>query len=49
VAEAFGVQGIPHTILVGKDGKILRIGLRGNALSKTLAKLLPAASKPAPK
>lgn len=42
VADAYGVQGIPHTVLVGRDGKILRIGLRGDALSKVIAKVIAA-------
>jgi thiol-disulfide isomerase/thioredoxin len=46
VAQEYNVRGIPHTVLVGKDGKILRVGLRGRALEKTLAKLF-AAEKPA--
>jgi thiol-disulfide isomerase/thioredoxin len=50
VAQDYNVTGIPHTVLVGRDGKILRVGLRGNALGKTLAKLFAAsAEKPAEK
>lgn len=39
VADAYGVEGIPHTVLVDKDGKVLRIGLRGDALQRKLEKL----------
>jgi peroxiredoxin len=40
IASAYGVNGIPHTVLVDREGKVLRIGLRGEALSKKLAVLL---------
>ena len=36
VAEAYGVDSIPHTVLVGKDGKVIRVGLRGEDLQKRL-------------
>ncbi|MBL9087730.1 MAG: TlpA family protein disulfide reductase [Planctomycetia bacterium] len=39
VASAYGVEGIPHTVLIGGDGKVIRIGLRGAALEKTLERL----------
>ena len=39
VAKAYNVEGIPHTVLVGGDGKVLRIGLRGPALEKALERL----------
>ncbi len=42
VATAYGVQGIPHTVLIGRDGKVVRIGLRGDALSKVIAKAVAA-------
>src|SRR5204863_5427231 len=29
VAALYGVHGVPHTVLVGRDGRILRVGLRG--------------------
>jgi thiol-disulfide isomerase/thioredoxin len=45
VAKEYNVRGIPHTVLVGRDGKVLRVGLRGAALDKTLAKVM--ADKPA--
>ena len=40
VAVAYGVQSIPATYLVGKDGKIVAVGLRGEKLEKELARLL---------
>lgn len=39
-AKLYGVSGIPHTILLDKDGKILEKNLRGEKISETLAKLL---------
>ena len=39
VAEVYEVNGIPHTVLVGKDGKVIRVGLRGEMLQKTLESL----------
>jgi thiol-disulfide isomerase/thioredoxin len=47
VAQEYNVRGIPHTVLVGKDGKVLRVGLRGGALERTLAKVFSGAAKPA--
>jgi thiol-disulfide isomerase/thioredoxin len=40
VAKAFEVHSIPHTVLVGKDGKVVRVGVRGPAIEKALSKLL---------
>jgi thiol-disulfide isomerase/thioredoxin len=40
LAKAYDVQGIPHTILVGRDGKILRMGLRGHALTRSISRAL---------
>ena len=40
VAVAYGVKAIPHAILVGADGRILRVGLRGPDLSRVLSRLL---------
>jgi thiol-disulfide isomerase/thioredoxin len=45
VAEAYGVEGIPHTVLVGRDGKVVRTGLRGASLSHTLARYFAAEKK----
>lgn len=39
VASAYEVRSIPHTVLVGRDGKVIRIGLRGQALDKALERL----------
>jgi thiol-disulfide isomerase/thioredoxin len=39
-AQAYGVSSIPHTILLGKDGKIAGTHLRGAALEAKLAELL---------
>ena len=48
VAVAYGVQSIPATYLVGPDGKIVAVGLRGPQLSEKIGQLL-AATKSAPK
>jgi thiol-disulfide isomerase/thioredoxin len=40
LASLYEVNGIPATFLVGKDGKIVRVNLRGQALERALAKLL---------
>jgi thiol-disulfide isomerase/thioredoxin len=45
IAQLYGVQSIPATYLLGRDGKIARIGLRGEALGRAVEKLL--AEKPA--
>jgi thiol-disulfide isomerase/thioredoxin len=39
-AQAYSVTSIPHTILLGKDGKIVGTHLRGAALEAKLAELL---------
>jgi thiol-disulfide isomerase/thioredoxin len=39
-AQAFGVDGIPRTVLVGPDGKILAVDLRGEQLSSFLESTL---------
>jgi peroxiredoxin len=39
-AALYGVNSIPHTILVDKDGTILAKNLRGNALDAKLAEIL---------
>jgi len=48
VAVAYGVQSIPATYLIGPDGKIAAIGLRGEQLHQRLAKLLSADKAAAP-
>ena len=40
-AKLYKVTGIPFTVLVDKDGKILAKGLRGEDLDKHLEKLFP--------
>jgi peroxiredoxin len=40
VADAFGVQGIPATFLVGKDGKVIAVGLRGEQMKAEVEKAL---------
>lgn len=48
VAEAYGVQSIPATYLIGADGKIAAVGLRGEQLAQRLAKLYPTDKDKAP-
>ena len=48
IVGLYGVRGIPAMFLVGKDGKIMKTGLRGPALAKALADIFGAA-KDAPK
>ena len=38
--EIYGIQGIPHLILFGPDGTILKRGLRGEGIQTELAKYL---------
>ncbi len=40
LAQKLGVSAIPHTILIGRDGKVLALGLRGQRLAKKLEELL---------
>jgi thiol-disulfide isomerase/thioredoxin len=40
VVKQYGLQGIPFTVLVGKDGKILAKGLRGQELEEAVTKYL---------
>jgi thiol-disulfide isomerase/thioredoxin len=37
--QLYGFQGIPYTVLVDKDGKILETGLRGKSLEQKLKEL----------
>jgi outer membrane lipoprotein-sorting protein/peroxiredoxin len=39
-AETFGVQAIPFTLLIGRDGKIAAVGARGPALAPAIAAAL---------
>ena len=38
-AQNYGVSSIPHTVLVGRDGKIIATHLRGSALSAQLSEI----------
>ena len=40
VANLYGVSGIPHTVLIDKEGKIIEKNLRGPALKDKLSELL---------
>ena len=39
-AQLFGVQAIPFTVIIDKDGKLIEAGLRGEGLDKKIASLL---------
>lgn len=39
-AKVYGVRGIPHTVLIDKDGKIIEKDLRGEKIKEKLAELL---------
>lgn len=39
VTQLYNVQGIPHILLIGPDGKIVEINLRGQALEDKLAEI----------
>lgn len=41
-ADAWGVKGVPHTVLIGPDGRVVRVGLRGRQLVQEIARLLAA-------
>jgi peroxiredoxin len=40
IAETWGVKGVPHTVLIGRDGRIFRVGLRGRELVRQIGKLV---------
>ena len=40
-ARLYAVTNIPQSFLIGKDGKIIAKGLRGEQLEKKLAELFP--------
>jgi hypothetical protein len=40
VGRLYGVRAVPANFLVGKDGKIVGAGLRGDELNKKLAEML---------
>ena len=44
VAKLYGVQGIPHSVLVDKEGKIVAKNLRGDELHKKLEEVLATES-----
>lgn len=37
--QLYGFQGIPHTVLIDKEGKIIGVGLRGQSLEQKLKEL----------
>ncbi|MBI1849588.1 MAG: TlpA family protein disulfide reductase [Planctomycetes bacterium] len=45
VSVLYGVQSIPQTYLIDTSGKIYRIGLRGDALGRTVNALLAKSAK----
>ncbi len=40
VSKAYGVESIPSTFLIGPDGKIIAVGLRGPAIGEAVARAL---------
>lgn len=40
IVKQFGIQGIPYTVLINKEGKIVGVGLRGADLERKLIELL---------
>jgi len=48
IAVEWGVNSIPATYLIGTDGKIVEVGLRGKALEERIAELLSAKPGAAP-
>jgi thiol-disulfide isomerase/thioredoxin len=40
VVQQYGIEGIPHTILIDKNGKIIGTGLRGESLEQKLKEVL---------
>jgi len=41
VVDLYAIQGIPHTVLLDKEGVIIEKNLRGQALDAKLAELMP--------
>ena len=41
VVDLYAIQGIPHTVLLDRDGLIIEKNLRGEALNTKLAELMP--------
>jgi thiol-disulfide isomerase/thioredoxin len=48
IARLYGVSGIPHTILIDREGIIRGVGLRGGGLSSKIGELLKKAEKKEP-
>jgi hypothetical protein len=46
IAVLYHVHGIPQTILVGRDGKVAKMGVRGKALEEEIERLLAATTPP---
>lgn len=42
--KLFGVKGVPHTALIGPDGKVIEFGLRGEEMVKRLKKIVDSAN-----
>lgn len=40
LVQTYQFDGIPHTVLIGKDGKIIATGLRGEKLEQKLEEIL---------
>ncbi len=40
VVQQYGIEGIPHTVLIDKNGNIIEVGLRGQDLERKLESLL---------
>ena len=40
ISDLYGISSIPKTYLLGKDGKVVKVGLRGEALGKAVAELI---------
>ena len=42
IADLYGVRSIPQMILIGRDGRIIKSGLRGHALTTTVERAIRA-------
>jgi len=40
LVQAYGIQGIPHTVLLDRSGNIIEVGLRGQDLERKLVSIL---------
>lgn len=45
LAEAYGVRAVPHTVLVGRDGRVIAVGVRGRDLDRALARAFGVPAK----